>query len=349
MILDPVLDLFRGKAVTIPPMDGALRPNTALDESEAVIETPAPDDLCFDGERILFSSGTDVFALDRSESTHVATHRLLVTAMVAIPGIRAVALEDGTIFFEHGTRTEMIPAPEGYSCPTAMAFADASTLFVCHGSSRHGAQDWAVDLMEKNATGALWKVNLDTGEQTMVTGGLAFPYGVLVRPNGVVVSEAWRHRLVSVSPNGRVEQVLTKLPVYPARLAPASEGGAWLALFAPRNRLIEFILREDEYRLAMMRDVPREHWIAPALASGATFLEPLQCGGVKTMGIHKPWSPSRSYGLVARLDRELQPVESFHSRADGRRHGVTSMVEVDGSLYVSAKGGGAVLRLRAGT
>jgi hypothetical protein len=113
--------------------------------------------------------------------------------------------------------------------------------------------------------------------------------------------------------------------------------------------LIEFILREDEYRLAMMRDVPREHWIAPALASGATFLEPLQCGGVKTMGIHKPWSPSRSYGLLARLDRDLQPVESFHSRADGRRHGVTSMVEADGSLYVSAKGGGAVLRLKTGS
>ena len=29
MILDPVLDLFRGRAVTIPPMDGAFRPNTA--------------------------------------------------------------------------------------------------------------------------------------------------------------------------------------------------------------------------------------------------------------------------------------------------------------------------------
>jgi hypothetical protein len=163
------------------------------------------------------------------------------------------------------------------------------------------------------------------------------------------VSEAWRHRLVLVSPEGRVVPVLTKLPAYPARLAPASDGGAWLALFAPRNRLIEFILREDEYRLAMMRDVPREHWIAPALASGATFLEPLQCGGVKTMGIHKPWSPSRSYGLLARLDRDLQPVESFHSRADGRRHGVTSMVEADGSLYVSAKGGGAVLRLKTGS
>ena len=28
MIFDPILDIFRGKAVTVPPMDGALKPNT---------------------------------------------------------------------------------------------------------------------------------------------------------------------------------------------------------------------------------------------------------------------------------------------------------------------------------
>ena len=40
--LDPILDLFRGKAVTIPPMDGALKPNTALDEAEVVVAALAP-------------------------------------------------------------------------------------------------------------------------------------------------------------------------------------------------------------------------------------------------------------------------------------------------------------------
>jgi hypothetical protein len=95
----------------------------------------------------------------------------------------------------------------------------------------------------------------------------------------------------------------------------------------------------------MMRDVAREHWIAPALSSGAQFLEPLQCGGVKTMGIHKPWSPTRSYGLLVRLDRGLRPVASFHSRANGRRHGITSVVERDGRALVTSKGGNAILSL----
>src|SRR5262249_51654376 len=144
--------------------------------------------------------------------------------------------------------------------------------------------------------------------------------------------------------------VLSKLPGYPARLAPAADGGAWLALFAPRNRLIEFILEEDAYRAEMLREVPPEHWIAPTLSSGANFLEPLQCGGVKTMGIHKPWSPSRSYGLIVRLDSALRPVASFHSRANGRRHGITSVLDLDGRVLAASKGGGVILDLgQAGT
>jgi hypothetical protein len=63
MILEPLLDFFRGKAITIPPMDGPLRPNTALDEAAVVRRAQAPDNLCFDGKQILYSSGSEVLAL----------------------------------------------------------------------------------------------------------------------------------------------------------------------------------------------------------------------------------------------------------------------------------------------
>jgi len=96
-----------------------------------------------------------------------------------------------------------------------------------------------------------------------------------------------------------------------------------------------------------MRETAREHWIAPALASGASFLEPLQSGGVKTMGIHKPWSPSRSYGLVVRLDADLRPVASYHSRANGRRHGITSVIEAGGQLLAASQGGNVILAIDA--
>jgi hypothetical protein len=65
----------------------------------------------------------------------------------------------------------------------------------------------------------------------------------------------------------------------------------------------------------------------------------LQGGAVKHLGIAKPWAPTRSYGLVIRLDAAGSPVASIHSRADGVRHGVTSCLESDNRLLVASKGG----------
>jgi len=61
------------------------------------------------------------------------------------------------------------------------------------------------------------------------------------------------------------------------------------------------------------------------------------------MGVHKAWAPSRSYGLVVRLDPNLIPLESLHSRANGSRHGTTSAVEAYGRLLVASKGGDCIV------
>lgn len=352
MIFDPILDLFRGKAVTIPPMDGAFRPNTALDEADVVLEVGAPNNLAFDGVQLLFSSGGDVLSLVRGGDAPERVEQLpaTVTAMATGPErALAIACDDGTIVIDGGRHADkkLTPASLGnLACPTALAFDGADHLLVAQGSARHRATDWAVDLMEKNAAGSLWRVDLESGAAQRLAGNLAFPYGILIQGERVVVAESWRHRLIAIPRGGGAPQpLLTKLPGYPARLSPASDGGAWLALFAPRNRLIEFVLLENDYRTAMMREIDRPNWIAPALASGASFLEPLQSGGVKTMGIHKPWSPSRSYGLVVRLDAALQPVASYHSRANGRRHGITSVIEAGGQVLAASQGGNAILAI----
>jgi len=356
MRLDSLLDWFRGQAVTIPPMDGALRPNTALDDGAAeLLEATAPDNLSGGGGHVFYSSGSDLLRLSaHGEGGPAAVARLdapISALACSADGALAIALDDGRILLKGGAADGKAYAPAvfgGLACPTALAFADVGTLLVCQGSSAYRPSDWVVDLMSKNASGSVWQIDLAAGRASKLAGDLAFPYGILANApgGGAVVAESWRHRLVRIATEGGVtEPVLTKLPGYPARLSAGADGGAWLCLFAPRNRLIEFVLAEDAYRADMMREVAREHWIAPALSSGAQFLEPLQCGGVKTMGIHKPWSPSRSYGLLVRLDRNLRPVASFHSRANGRRHGITSAVERDGRVLVTSKGGNAILGL----
>ena len=87
----------------------------------------------------------------------------------------------------------------------------------------------------------------------------------------------------------------------------------------------------------------RPIWIAPALSSGASFLEPIQGGARKKLNMLKPWSPSWSYGLVAACGPPCGRSASFHSRADGAIHGVTSCCELDGKLYVAAKGSGRIV------
>jgi hypothetical protein len=356
MIFDPILDIFRGKAVTIPPMDGALKPNNALEEAAVLLEADAPDNLCGNGEYLFYSTGGEVIGIKAgadAKTGEVASFDVPVTALAALPGgPLAIGLDDGRLVLlsDNGDLRELAP-PAGLKCPTALAFDGASTLYVCQGSARHKPSDWVVDLMEKGSSGSLWRYDLATGKPDCIAQGLAFPYGVLARKgeHGVVVSEAWRHRLVGFSGKGAASPapILGKIAGYPARLSAAADGGAWLALFAPRNRLIEFTLLEDSYRADMMREMPRQFWIAPALSPQASFLEPLQAGGVKTMGVHKPWSPSRSYGLAVKLDAQLRPEASYHSRANGRRHGITAISEFGGRTLVAAKGGNVILDLGA--
>jgi hypothetical protein len=195
--------------------------------------------------------------------------------------------------------------------------------------------------MERNAAGSVWLLP-PGGSFEQVAGSLAWPCGLLPDGRGATVSESWRHRLLMLE-GGRAAPALSHLPGYPARLSPCTDGGAWLTLFAPRNRLIELVLQETHYRYDMMASVPQEFWIAPAMSSGASFLEPLQCGGIRVMGVHKPWAPSRSYGLAVRLGPDLAPQFSLHSRANGRRHGTCSAIERGGAVLVASRGGGVVL------
>ena len=65
-------------------------------------------------------------------------------------------------------------------------------------------------------------------------------------------------RPASASP----EVVLPDLPAYPgADIAGCRRAGAWLAVFAPRSQLIEFVLREQRFRERMMAEVEPDHWV----------------------------------------------------------------------------------------
>jgi len=349
--------LGRGDAaVTVPPMDGALQPDTRIDEAALVAELRAPDNLVWLGGRLLCSSGGEVLMVDGQSVLAHFDSRIACLATWGDDTLIA-GLDSGHVVVRggphDGRRIEGWGQGGKIHCPTALLMLDADTLLVSEGSTHHGPADWQNDLMEKHASGSVWRVDLRSGESICLARGLAWPNGLLAVDGGkrLRVSESWRHRIIELAADtpSTPQEVLGDLPGYPGRMTATPDGGAWLAVFAARSQLVELVLREHGFRRDMMREIAREHWICPSLSSKNSHLEPLQRGGLKQMGILKPWAPTRSYGLVVRLDSDGNPLASRHSRADGRRHGITAVLQVGDTVYLASQGGDAVLALPAST
>lgn len=332
-------------SITVPVMDGALKPNDYLDRMPVLAALDEPNNLVSDGEGAYVSSGPSLYRLDTGgTATLLGREAGAITFLALSPtGVLAIGLDGGGFRIMGGTQDGKSFAADGtgrINAPTAAVFLDDDTLIVCNGSATNPASDWRRDLLDLGRTGSVVKVDLGSGKVSPIADRLAWPSGICLAGKGeVVVSEAWRHRLLGVRLDGGASTtVLADLPAYPGRLVTAIDGGYWLTLFAIRSQLQEFVLREPRYRLEMMATVPPACWIAPSLSSGKSFQEPLQAGGVIRLGIHKPWAPTRSYGLVARLDEQFQPAWSAHSRANGVRHGVTSIAEFGGRAIVTVRG-----------
>ncbi len=335
----------------IPSMDGALSPNDALD-GLAPIGEPVPDadaaTLGPDGA-LYVTSGTRVLRLDGAGFARRALFAELPAAggglaFHADAGLLVCVAGEGLVAIDAQGRQSWLREADGLPllCLTDVAVAANGTIFLAHGSDRHPPDQWLRDLMEKRATGRLLACDHELRRAHVLRAGLHYPHGLAIAEQALWFTESWTHRLSRAAITGAgiasSEIVIRNLPGYPARLSPSADGGFWLSLFGLRTQLIEFVLREDDYRREMMRDIDPALWIGPALASTGHYLEPLQGGGIKKLGIQKPWAPPRSYGLLIRTDETGRALESLHSRVGGRFHGITAAVETPQGLVVVSKG-----------
>jgi hypothetical protein len=342
--------LGRGDAaITVPPFDGPLKPNQLLERAEIVGEFSEPEDLAVVDGALYLADGPALKRCDGSPAREVRRFDRPITALCGLPGGRlAVALagtEIRVLAAAEGTDAGKAIAGGGMHAVNALAAQPDGTLLATDGSASEPCSEWGRDLLNRGRSGRLLSVNPETGEIKVRAAGLHFAFGAAAVGTDVLVSESWRHRLVAIAANGAMRAILDQLPVYPSRIAPASDGGFWLTAFTARTQLVEFVLRESAYRKRMMREVPPEFWIVPRLKSGTSFREPMQGAHLKTMGVVKPWAPPRSYGLVIRLAADCSPLFSFHSRVDGENHGVVAAAELNGTLYVLARGPRRLLRL----
>ena len=365
--------LGRGDAaITVPVFDGALKSNNLLEEAAVWAQLDAPEDLATDGQSVFVADGATVLRYDPADRSASATvvHRFdrPVTALACLPGGAnggsghgglAVALDGREVRIvggPHDGRRWDAVAGKPLHAVNAISAGSDGRLVATDGSREHPAAHWKHDLMGLGRSGRLIELNPADGAARELASGLAHAFGACavadvaggVAGGTVWVSESWRHRVMAFGAGQTARAVTDSLPGYPSRITPASAeqgGGYWLTCFTLRTQLVEFVLREPTFRKRMLREIEPQYWIAPALNSGNTFLEPMQGAQLKMMGIVKPWAPPRSYGLVIRLSPEGRVRYSLHSRFDGKHHGVVAAVECQGDLFVLAKGCGRILRL----
>ena len=339
-------------SVTVPIMDGALRPNNALDTAETLLLAPDVDNLGGQAGKLYFTQGARLLSLDGASAEPVVEEELAsdISALaISSDGEVVVGLDAGGVLTKRSIQSGEWTKIDFQGAPahvTAMAFSPTGDLYFCIGSQVHRPALWNNDLMKLGASGSVWVLRKGERTPARIADGLAYPSGIGFLEDGrPLVSEAWKHRLVSLDGNGRVAAVLSDLPGYPGRILSAGGDVHWLCVFAPRSQMIEFVLREHVYREHMVNTIDNRFWMAPTLRAGKHFKEPVQGGGIRHLGIQKPWGPTRSYGLIVRIEGGNRIAASLHSRSDGNRHGMTSIAGWNGGVVASSRGDGALIVL----
>jgi hypothetical protein len=353
-----------GAQNAIPPLDGAFSPNDRLDACTPIGDPlPGLDDAIAakDGS-VYVSAGKQVLKL----SGNGLMNRSLVAEFEGDAGALAIHPDGRLLVCVAGRGLAALdpahPNPRwlesadgrSFAGLTAVTAAPDGRIFMVEGSTGRAPNQWRHDVMEKRSNGRLANCGAALDNARMLLSDLPYPYGLAASADGkqLWLAEAWAHRVsrftLTDTGIGPREVVAGNLPGYPARLHLDAYGGFFLGLFARRTHLIEFVLKEDDFREDMIETMAPDYWIAPAFIGGSDCLEPMQIGGVKALGIQKPWAPPRSYGLLAHLDADGNATDSLHSRAGGRFHGVTGACDTQYGVVIAARGAGRLLLYTGG-
>jgi sugar lactone lactonase YvrE len=134
---------------------------------------------------------------------------------------------------------------------------DASTKFGV--SSRTDEEASVLDIIEHGAHGRLIEWDPATGKATVVRDGLQFANGVAMTPDqrAVLLCETGAYRVVRIAvlgeERGQLTPVLENLPGFPDNISPGLDGRYWVALFAPRNALLDALSARPFLRKVIVR------------------------------------------------------------------------------------------------
>ena len=251
---------FRGfddETGSAPMMDGPLRPNALLDAAPVALSLADVDNLTQHLAGFSVRAALRFCGLRRREVRSTASDarafEQAVTFVAAGPSDSlAIGLDGrGVLILEgpHAGKTITEAGGQPLRSPTAGLFIDADTLIVANGagpdSRRLEARPHGAGRNRKPMAYRSVRARPDRGADRREARVSRWSRSRGRRPDTRL--GGWRHRLLDfgrgINRAGSCSAGSSGLP-RPHRAAAG--GGYWLALFAPRNQLTEFVLREGD-------------------------------------------------------------------------------------------------------
>jgi sugar lactone lactonase YvrE len=266
----------------VPPLEGDFEENRVLQGMElfATPDTQGPEDVAVDAEERIYVGVEDgkILRYDPDGAN---------PEIFADTGGRPLGLDfdqDGNLIVADaakgllsidadGTITVLCTEADG----VALGFTDdvdvdsQNVAWFSDASIKWGHHHVMNEALESRPNGRLVKYDINTGECAGVLSELYFANGVAVSPDDtfVLVNETMRYRTKRIYVRGPrqgvVETFIDNLPGFPDGISTGEDGLFWLAIYAPRNDLLDTAgpkpwLRRVIYRIpAALQPKPRRH------------------------------------------------------------------------------------------
>jgi sugar lactone lactonase YvrE len=209
-----------------------------------------------------------------------------------------------------------------FGCTNDLDVAADGTIYFTDASYRFPIANYRADIFEHRGNGRLLAYDPKTKLTRTLLRDLYFANGVAVSPDQsfVVVVETGKYRLHRVWLNGpkhgQSEILIDNLPAFPDGISSNGKDRFWLALVAPRNKILDRVLPYPFLRKVIYR-LPR-------------FLQPAP----------------QHYSFVIALDRNGQVVQNLQNGSSGCYAEIANVIEHNGSLYFGTIGESTVGRFR---
>ena len=318
----------------VPPLTGALSPNTLLDTVECLplAGGDKPEDVVVDGAGRLYTGVEDgrIYrwpadpAADTVPELFADTHgRPLGLEIDPRDGSLVVCdAYRGLLRVSGGKVAVMADTYEGRRLRFAnnAAVARDGTIYFSDTSTRFRIDHWKHDLLEHRPNGRIFRYRPSSEELTLCADGLYFPNGVSLTPDesALLLLESGTYQLSRIELVGAASgrrRMLTALPGFPDNLSPVGDDTYWVAVPSLRLPVFDRMLPVPLARRVVARAPSR-----------------LQPAAVR-------------YGLVVQVDGSGRILRSLHGPA-GRYAEITGVRQHNGWLYLGSLVESSVARVR---